>query len=338
MTIDAMLAQMSVWQRFWEFSFYQNALAGGAAIALLCSVLSVFVVLKRVAFIGEGIAHGAFGGVGVALLAGLFLEELRPPLARDAIIALFCIASALAIGYISRRGKLAEDSAIGICLVAAMAIGLLLLDARVEIIKRLIDAGAATRSQIGFTPSSHDILFGDPLSIRPREVAVLWALTGVIVLSMAAVFKELVFFAFDEETAAVFGVRTNVLYYALLVALALAVVAAMRSLGIILVSALLIIPGASARLWSCRIGVVTIISAVIGLAGMIGGLFLAIWLDFLSPGAVIVLVLVALLVLSYAVTSFIRRRRNSKRLTTEHAKGMQQQNSPQSTQRTQRKA
>jgi hypothetical protein len=117
-----MLAQ-TVWQRFWQYQFYQNALAGGVAIALLCSVLSVFVVLKRVAFAGQGISHAAFGGAGLALLLELFLPPLRMPILRDAVIAAFCVITALVIGRIARQRRLGEDSAIGICLVAAMALG-----------------------------------------------------------------------------------------------------------------------------------------------------------------------------------------------------------------------
>lgn len=304
----AILAQMNVWERFAAFDFYQHALWGGIAIALLCGMLSVLVVLKRVAFIGEGIAHGAFGGVGAALLAGLFFESLRPVLMRDGIIAAFCVASAVAIGFISRRGKLAEDVAIGVCLVAAMAAGVLLLDARAAMLDRMLSGGQLMRSQIGYTPSSHDILFGNLLFISRAEMIVLWILAAAVVLTMLAVFKELIFFAFDEEAASVFGVRTNLIYYGFLIALSLGIVAAMRSLGIILVSALLIIPGAAGRFWSHRIGWVMAASALIGVLGVVGGLFLAIYLQFLSPGGVIVLTLVALLALSYAI-NFARRRK-----------------------------
>ena len=245
---------------------------------MLCGVLSVFVVLKRMAFIGQGISHAAFGGVGFALLVGVFASAVRGPMARDVIIAAFCVATALVIGLIARRGRVAEDTAIGIILVAGMALGVLLLDIR-------------SLGWAGYTPPVHDILFGDLLFLRTVEIAAVWVLAGVVCVMTVSFFKELVFFIFDEETAQAFGVRTGVLYYGLLVFLALAVVAAMRTLGVILASALLILPGASARRLSRRIGRIVMLSGFIGVAGVTGGFFLTILLQEVTFGAVIVFVL-----------------------------------------------
>jgi zinc transport system permease protein len=303
---DALLAQ-GLWQRIAENTFYQYALAGGAGLALVCGLLSVFVVLKRMSFIGEGIAHGAFGGVGIALLAGLFVAEIRPPLARDGVVAVFCVATAVAIGYLSRRGRLTEDTAIGICLVAAMALGVLLLDVRAHWLEGLIASGRVDRGSVGYTPQLHDLLFGDILMLGWPEVIVNCGLALAVTLGVLMFFKELVFFIFDEETAEVFGIRTGLLYYGLLVALGLAVAATMRSLGVILVSALLILPGASARYWSNRIGRVTVISAVLAVAGLVAGLLLSIYLRYVSPAAVIVLTLTAIFIFSYVVNALRRR-------------------------------
>lgn len=314
------LAEAGLWERFWANEFYQTALLGGVGIALLTSVLSVFVVLKRMSFIGQGIAHAAFGGVGAALLGALFVPALRvgasaatryawPVVARDGIIAVFCVATALAIGSLSRRGKLSADASIGICLVAAMALGVVLMDVRAELLERLIADGELTRGEVGYAPSFHHVLFGNILFMNPAEVAIVWGLAVACVAWIAAMFKELVFFAFDEETAAVFGVPTGPLYYALLVVLALAIVVAMRSMGVILASGMLILPGASARQWSDRIGRVTVLSAVIGVAGVVTGLLLAMLLDFLSPAPLIVLALTLLFGVSFAARTVRRRRR-----------------------------
>ncbi len=302
------IASTGLWQRFLDNPFYHNALAGGLAIALMCSVLSVFVVLKRMAFIGQGISHAAFGGVGVALLAGLIFQGARPVLVRDGIIACFCVGAALIIGFLTRRGRLAEDTAIGIILVSAMALGVVLLDARGRLLDWLIATGRLQRGQIGYTPGFHDILFGNILFISRQEVILAWLMAAAVVAFVAGLFKELVFFAFDEEAARVFGVPTGALYYGLLVLLGLAVVVAMRSLGVILAAGLLVLPGASARLLSGRIGWVTVLSAVVGVAGLTVGLFLSIYLRFLSPGPVIVLTLAGIFALSYAA----RRLRRGK--------------------------
>jgi len=323
MTLAAeLLAGASVWQRFVQYPDYHYALAGGVAIALLCGVLSVFVVLKRMAFIGQGISHAAFGGVGVALLLGVLFEGLRPTLARDAVIAVFCILTALLIGYLSRKGKLSEDTSIGICLAAAMALGLLLIDLRAQWVDHLIRTGRIARGELGYTPDIKPILFGNILFISPADAWVAWGVAVLVTVLVAALFKELVFFTFDEEAATVFGVRTGALYYGLLACLGVAVVAAMRSLGVILATGLLILPGAIARCWSGRIGRVLVLSAAIGAVGMIAGFFLSIWISEradVSVGPVIVLTLVVLFVVSCAVRGVRQRLRRRGALLKDRA-------------------
>lgn len=292
---------LSVWERFWTFSFYQHALGGAMPIAVVCSVLSVFVVLRRMTFIGQGISHSAFGGAGLALLLTLVLPGMRTPLARDGVIAASCVATALLIGWLARRRRVREDSAIGICLVGTMALGLLLIDVRSIWFEHLRNTGQLDYQALGYTPPLHSLLFGNILSIPRGELPVVWAVCAVILLGALVFYKELVFFAFDEEGADVFGVRTSLLYYGLLVALAISIVAAMRFLGVILCSALLVLPGASGNLWSRRIGYVTVMSVVVGLVGVIAGVFLAIWLEGLSTGPVIVLVLCGCFGLSHLV-------------------------------------
>jgi ABC-type Mn2+/Zn2+ transport system permease subunit len=306
----AALPLADIWQRFWDNPMYPQALAGGLGIALACSVLSVFVVLKRMAFIGEGISHSAFGGFGAAVLAQAILPAMDSVLARDAIVAVFCVLTAVGIGWLSRRGKLSEDTAIGIALVTAMAVGVVMLNLRSS-----LEGGRFS----GYVPPWESILFGDILFIGPQETWTIWALAGAIVLAVAALFKELVFFSFDEEAAPVFGVPAGAIYYGLLVALGLAVVAAIKSVGVILVGALLVVPGSAARLLSNRIGVVTLLSAALGVGGLAAGFFLGISraaMDRnLSMGPVIVLTLVALLVACYAARAArmaIRRRGNAR--------------------------
>lgn len=263
---------------------------GGIGIALTCGVLSVFVVLKRLAFIGQGISHSAFGGAGLALLLGVWLypEGRMPLLARDLIIALFCVGAALGIGFLSRRGKVSEDTAIGISLVAAMAVGVVMLDLR-----QTLQAAAA--------PPLESLLFGQIYMISSLDVIVAWVLAGLTLLTLVLTFKELIFFAFDEETAQVFGVRTRLFYYGLMVFLGVAVVAAMRTTGVILVSALLVLPGAAARLLANRIGAVTLLAGGLGVIGMVTGLCVNLYLDYLTPGPIIALTYCVIFVVCYVL-------------------------------------
>ncbi len=302
---------VSVWQRFWEYPFYHNAMWGGVAVAALCSTLSVFVVQRRMAFIGQGISHAAFGGAGAALLLALVLPDFSRPLPRDGVIAVFCIATALLIGRIARQRRVSEDSAIGICLVAAMALGAVMIDLRNEWINRLLAAGKITRTELGYTPSLHDLLFGNILSIAADELWVVSMLAAVGILAILAVFKEMVFLSFDEEAAGVFGVRTGALYYGLLVLLGLTIVAAMRLLGVILCSALLVLPGAAANFWSRRIGRVLIASLAAGIGSVPAGILISIWLGYVSTGPLIVLTLCVI----FAASALLGRLRGLLRRT-----------------------
>ncbi len=282
---------MSVWSRFLRFPFYQNALVAGLAVGVACAVLSVFVVHKRMAFIGQGISHSAFGGVGLALLLQLYLPATRSPLVRDGIIAVFCVAAAVLIGRLTRGRRVSPDSAIGICLVAAMATGVLLLDLRTHLFGRLAQAGVLDQTAMGYTPSFHDILFGSVLAIPAAGVWLALIEGGLVLLLVVLFFKELAFFTADEEAAAVFGVPVDLVYYGLLVCIALTIVVAMRLFGVILCSALLILPGATASFWADRIGWVTFISALTAALCVVAGLFLSIWIGVLSTGPLIVLVM-----------------------------------------------
>ena len=109
-------AGASLWERFWAFAFYQHALLAGVMVALACAVLSVFVVHRRMAFIGEGISHAAFGGISIALLLELVFPSLRHPLLRQGIVAVFCVGTAILMGRIGRQRRVGTDSAIGIAL------------------------------------------------------------------------------------------------------------------------------------------------------------------------------------------------------------------------------
>ena len=295
---------LSVWQRFLSFDMYHNALVAGLGIALACGLLSVFVVHKRMAFIGEGIAHGAFGGAGLALFLGALIPPMDTPLLRVAIIAAFCVVTAVVIGRITYGGRVAEDSAIGIALVAAMAFGLVLIDLR-------------SRFFGGYTPPLHDLLYGSILTVGGPpilglnlEAWVALVLGLVVLLLVLAVFRRMVFFTFDEESAAVFGLPISVLYFGLLVALGVTISLAMRLVGIILCTGLLILPAATASFWSRRIELITVFSTLIALAGVVIGLFLSIWLQDVSTGPVIALTLFALFLVSYFIDKLLRRRRS----------------------------
>jgi zinc transport system permease protein len=275
------------------------ALAVAVPIAAVCAVLSVFVVLRRMAFIGQGVSHAGFGGIALAILLAHWWPVFETPLVRYATVALFCVAAALAMGLYSRAGKVSEDAAIGILLVATMALGAVLFNVRIYVL-------ADTRWQ----PSWESLLFGSIFSADAADLAAAYGLALVVLGTVGLLYKELVSFTYDPVMARIEGLPVKALHALLLVLLSLTVVLALRAVGFLMVSALLILPAATANLLSRRFGAVMALSLVVCLAGTIGGLLLNLFLvPSLPPGAVIVLTLFAIFSLTFFATGVIRKVR-----------------------------
>ena len=287
---------MHALQMIRDYAFVQNALIAGVAVGTVCSLLSVVVVLKRMAFIGEGVAHAGFGGIGTAIFLGLVGTQASGGggggWGMDAVVLAFCLATALGIGVLSRRRHVEPDSAIGILLVAAMAWGVLMSDLR----RMWGHSGwyVAWFGQPAPPPNLETLLFGSLLSVGPREAVVAVVAAVLIVAVLALLFKEVVFYAFDEQASAVFGVRARLIHYLLLALLAVAIVVTVRLAGIVLVSALLVAPGATAVLVSRRLVVVLATAWGVGMAGVVGGMLVSLQVGGVSSGPCIVLVLCAL--------------------------------------------
>ena len=218
------------------FSDFANALLCGGALAVACAVLSVIVVLRRWAFIGEGISHAGFGGLGTAWLLSLAVPALGTPAAAYAVAVLFCVAVALCIGYVSRadgadrRGAPEADVAIGIFLVASLAWGFLAL----HVYRKHSGADAADWERY---------LFGDVAAVSSATLTAGLAVSAAVLVTVAALFKEILAYAFDPLLARVSGIRSGFIHYLLMVLLALVIVIGMRIAGNVLVTALLVLPG-----------------------------------------------------------------------------------------------
>ena len=294
---------MQIFHDLANFPVFRYALVTGLAVGVVCSLLSVIVVLKRMAFIGQGISHAGFGGVGTAILLGLAAGW-----AQDLLVLAFCVGTGVLIGVLSRRKRLEADSAIGILLVAAMAWGVLVTD--LSVVLQRYDWYRAWFGIDTVRPGFEQLLFGSLLSVTKADMWLALATAAVVVLTLAALAKELLFFTFDETVSRVYGVRTGVLYYLLLVLLSLTIVVAIRLVGFVLVSALLVIPGATALQLSRRLGRVLAASVTVGLVGVLGGLWLSLAAGELSSGPCIVGVLCGLfgvVFASRALTSGLNR-------------------------------
>ena len=253
-----------------ELAFMQRALAAALLVGVVCGALGFFVVLRRLAFIGVGISHSAIGGVAIGVVAGV------SPLFTAAV---FAVAVALGIAAVGRRGVLSEDAVIGVFFSGSMALGVVLFSL-----------------QRGFQQD----LFGDVLAITGRELVALAAGTAAVLLALALGFRSLFFMAFDEEIAQAYGQPVGALNTGLLVLLAVTIVIGVRLVGAILVEALLVIPAASAALWTRGWRAQLALAIGLGAASGLVGLAVAYRLD-LAAGASVVLAAAAFFFVSLAL-------------------------------------
>lgn len=267
-----------LWDRFmepWQFAFMQRGLIAALLIGISCAAIGTHVVLRKLSFIGDGLAHATFGG----LAAGFLLKI-------NAFVAALIVAvlTALAIGGVSRRAELSLDTAIGILFSGVFAGGIV-----------IISHDRNCRGDL------FDLLVGNVLTVSWSDLLML-AMTAVLVIGCILIFyKELLFTSFDPQGAQASGIPVGWLDMGLLCLLALTITVSLKTVGVILVSALLVTPAASAWqltnsfprmiLWSCFLGVV---SGVIGI-------YLSYYLD-VPAGAAIVLTATALFFASVLVS------------------------------------
>jgi ABC-type Mn2+/Zn2+ transport system permease subunit len=247
---------------FLHYGFMQRALLSSLIVGTTCSLVGVFVVLRGMAFAGSGLAHAAFGGVALG-----FLLAVNPLVAA----ILFCLGTAGLIQVAVRKAQLRMDSAIGVFFAFTMALGVLFIG----LMKR-------------YDARVYGYLFGNVLGVSCSNLF-LTALLGIVVIATILVlFKELKFLAFDEEMAQAAGLPTQVLAALLLVLLALTVVVSIKSVGIILVEALLVTPAATAYQLTNRYGTMFLLSWLAGVASCVSGLLASYYLGIPSGAAIVI--------------------------------------------------
>ena len=265
-------------------------LTASIALAAACAVLSVIVISRRWAFVGEGISHSGFGGAGTAWLLALLFPALDQMWATYLAVVIFCIATALLIGRITRWRPVNSDAAVGVFLVASLAWGFL--------------AQQIYYQRRGMLPAGFEaLLFGRMGDVSPQFaiIAALMCLAVLAVIGLLA--KEIIAYCFDPLTAQTSGVRTNLIHDLLMILLALVIVIGARIAGSVLVVALLVLPGATALLMSQRLERVVATSLVVAMLGAIVGVTVSRQWSFIPTGPAIVLTLFVLFLLA---TSFKR--------------------------------
>lgn len=256
------------------FTFFVRALLASTMVGLVCAVVGTYMVLRGLAFMGDALSHAAFPGVVVAYL-------LKGPFYLGAAIA--AVGTALAIGWISRRGNLRGDTAIGVLFAGMFALGIFLFST----IKNYVG------DLFGF-------LFGYVLAISQSDLTGLVILGAVVLVVVAVFWKEFLYSTFDPLGAGAAGLRVVQLEYLFLILIALTIVVSLQAVGIILVVAMLVTPAATAQLLTQRFARLMLVAVLVGVISPMVGLYASYWANSAS-GATIVLVetgffLVALMV------------------------------------------
>ena len=268
-----------------SFAFMQRGLLASVLVAIICGTLGSFVVLKGLAFIGDGLAHASFGGVALAFVLGTNVYV-------GAFV--FALATAIGIGTLSRGGRVSADTAIGVLFSGTFALGILLVST--------VDS---------YTTDLFGYLFGDVLSITGRDLLTI-TVTGLVVLFLVAAFyRQLLFVAFDPTVAAAAGVPARGLEYLLLALLGVTIVIAIQAVGIVLVVALLVTPSATAHLLTKRFHYMILASMGLGSLSALLGIYLSYYLDVAS-GAAIILVATVLFFVAFAARTLVERRRGAR--------------------------
>lgn len=277
---------------------YLPAIVAALAVAIMCSVVSPLVVVRRLGFVGQGISHSAFGGIGVASLLAAFGLVATGGAGEMAVVVAFCVAAALGMSALGGRRETPEDTAIGLFLAASMAAGAVLVQ-----VAREHALGVGRPADVR---SWESILFGSVLLVSRAEVVGVCALAVVVGAAVWMVRRPLAVWALDEDAARAAGVPVRWVRACLLAMLAVVVVATMKVAGVVLASALVVLPGATALRLSARAGPVWMWSIGAAVAGVVGGLTLSFELSW-QPGPSVALVQTGVFVLA-AVMGRVERR------------------------------
>ena len=249
-----------------------------ASVGVAGAVLSVFVVLRRWAYLGEGIAHAGFGGIGTAVLLSIAFPALNNGPAIYFIATVFSLATAVAVASISRSRAVSGDAAIGIFVAATLAWG-------------FIAFGIHAHLGRGGPGGWEDYLLGSVSRMSNAAAILAAAISAAIVLTVVALQRQIVLYCFDPVLAQVTGVPVGFVHYLLILLVALVIVIGMRLSGNLLVPALLVLPGAAGLRVSRRMRVVMAVAVVVSAAATLVGLAISRRWEFIAPGPAVVAVL-----------------------------------------------
>lgn len=249
-----------------QYGFMQRALISGIAVAISCSVIGLFLVLRRQSLYGDALSHVAFGGIAVGLFANI------SPIWMAFIVS---ILASLGITKLRQSAKISADSAVAVLLSSGLAIDVVLI-------------GLAG----GFSLDLYSFLFGSILLISSQDQYMILIITAIVLAIMYKIYRKLIYIAFDEEQANVSGIDVARFNYLFIVLASVTVITSLRLVGVLLISSLIVIPNITAILFGKGFKKTALISIIIAILSVIGGIVTS-YLMNLAPGGTIVIISVA---------------------------------------------
>jgi len=250
------------------YGFMHRALISGAAIAILCSVVGLFLVLRRYSLFGDAIAHSSFGGIALGLLAGVY------PLWTAYGVS---IVSALIITKIKDKYNISGDASIAVLLSSGIAFGLVIIG-----------------FSGGFTIDIFSFLFGSILLVSVDDTILILALTGVILIVILLLYRQILYSTFNEEQAKVSGIPVEKINYLIVFMAGITVVTSIQLVGVLLISALFVIPNVTAIMYGKGFKQTAIISMSFSVFSVVVGILISYIFD-ITPAGTIVLLSIGLL-------------------------------------------
>jgi len=264
-----------------SYGFMQRALVSGIAIALMCSVVGLFLVLRRHSLFGDALAHSAFGGIAAGLFLGIY------PIWTAFIVS---ILSALGLTKIRQRFQISGDATVAILLSSGLAMGVILISL----------AG-------GFTVNLFSFLFGSILLVSLENTILILGLAGSILIVILLLYRQFVYTTFNEEQAKVSGIQVEKVSYMLVVIAGITVVSSMQLVGILLTSSLIVIPNVTAMLFSRGFKQTAILSMSFAVFSAVLGILTSYSFN-VAPGGMIVLISIVIFGMSLGLKSLRKNK------------------------------
>ncbi|HEV7866513.1 MAG TPA: metal ABC transporter permease [Chthoniobacteraceae bacterium] len=276
---DARAVFVSPWTD--TFATYGWIMLMGFLVTVACGLIGNYLILRRMALVGDAISHSVLPGIAIAFL----VAQSRHSLVMFGGALAAGIVTTLLIETIHRRSRVKQDAAIGIVFSSLFAVGVILISLFASQID--LDADCVLYGEISFVALEPLVTIGG-IGIAPESVFVMFLVAAVVATLVILFYKELLVSSFDSGLAASLGINPTIMHYSLMCALSVVVVSAFRSVGAILVIAMLILPGATAFLITYRLPKMMVLSVVHSALSSVLGVHLAIWLDCAVASAIVV--------------------------------------------------